>query len=154
MKNENAVDILDWEQGVKEIKSIRRAMKILDIGYEEVLDKPMLQNRTIRKNTNRDAFDFKQTITARYENRRKKNRQRRRILHILTFPFVAKQMTTLKDWRELYCVCKAWRDILSKEDVWRSVWYICNQSRSISAKQRITSTITTRMKTTVWRRNF
>ena len=36
VKNENAVDILDWEQGVKEIKSIRRAMKILDIGYEEV----------------------------------------------------------------------------------------------------------------------
>ena len=70
-------------------------------------------------NTNRDAFDFKQTITARYENRRKKNRQRRRILHILIFPFVAKQMTTLKDWRELYCVCKAWRDILSKENVWR-----------------------------------
>ena len=42
MKNENAVDILDWEQGVKEIKSIRRAMKILDRGYEEILDKPML----------------------------------------------------------------------------------------------------------------
>ena len=55
VKNENAVDILDWEQGIKEIKSIRRAMKILDIGYEEVLDKPMLQNRTIRINTNREA---------------------------------------------------------------------------------------------------
>ena len=119
VKNENAVDILDWEQGVKEIKSIRRAMKILDIGYEEVLDKPMLPNRTIRMNTNREAFDFKQTITARYDNRRKKNRQRRRILHILTFPFVAKLMTTLKDWREMYCVCKAWRDILSKENAWR-----------------------------------
>ena len=64
VKNENAVDILDWEQGVKEIKSIRRAMKILDIGYEEILDKPMLPNRTIRMNTNREAFDFKQTITA------------------------------------------------------------------------------------------
>ena len=73
VKNENAVDILDWERGSKkEIKSIRRAMKILDIGYEEILDKPMLPNRTIRMNTNREAFDFKQTITARYDNRRKK----------------------------------------------------------------------------------
>ena len=119
VKNENAIDILDWEQGVKEIKSIRRAMKILDIGYEEALEKPTLRNRSIHKNTNRSAFDFKKTITTRYASRRKKNRQRRRILHILVFPYVARKMTTLKDWRELYCVCKAWRDLLSDENVWR-----------------------------------
>ena len=55
-------------------------------------------------NTNREAFDFKQTITARYDNRRKKNRQRRRILHILTFPFVAKLMTTLRLAGNVLCV--------------------------------------------------
>ncbi len=118
LKDEDASDITDWRQGVEELKAIRGAIKILDIAYDEK------QAQRVRKkvssgSTHYKQFNFKETINKRYSVRRKADRKRRKILHILVFPFIGRDMTTIRDWRECYCVCKAWRNLLTDDNLWR-----------------------------------
>ena len=98
-----------------DVPMYHRVSITLDIAYDEE------QTQRVRKkvsggSTHSKQFDFKETITKRYSDRRKADRKRRKILHILVFPFIGRDMTTIRDWRECYCVCTAWRNLLKDDN--------------------------------------
>jgi hypothetical protein len=118
LKDESAKDITDWRQGLHELKNIRSAIKSLDIAYNENEEKRS-RKQIIGGSTHYKQFNFQETTRKRYSSRRKAERKRRKILHILSFQYFGRNMMTIKDWRECYCVCKAWRDLLSNDHLWR-----------------------------------
>ena len=62
-------------------------------------------------------------LLAAYKHNRRTSRKNERIkskrLYALAFSFVGRKMLSLHEWKECYCVCRAWKHMLSDDTKWK-----------------------------------
>ncbi len=66
--------------------------------------------------------EAKELLAAYRHNRRtirRNERKKSKQLYALAFSIVGRSMLSLHEWKECYCVCRAWKIMLSNDDLWK-----------------------------------
>lgn len=151
LKKSDASDIFSIAQAREEIKNIRRAIKNIEFDHDlhekleevtksaEVSVKRRENISPVLPRTPNDDMLAHETILERYRaNRteiRRRERQKQKKIHALGFSLVGRSMLNLIEWRECYCVCRAWKDLLSNDNFWKRRLLRLERSISITTPE-------------------